>query len=323
MKQLFYIIILLTGFQLLGQNLATTGYNGVTATIGTQEIKVGDQTSIELEITYSATDENIEFPALKDTLTKEIEIVEFGNIDTTFDEDDVTKKMLYQKLTITSWDSGYHVIPPFEFKIGGQSYKTNPLVLNVVDVEISPEQDIKDIKGIIEVPFSITDWLLSKKKTIGLGFLIGVIVVIAMVLYKKYKNRPKAEEEVVVPKEAADIVATRKLEELAQKKLWQSGKVKAYYSELSFILREYLENRYLVHVLELTTDETIALINNGLIKEKQTIQKLESILLLADMAKFAKQQPIGSENEDAYKNALLFLSLTKYVDEPKSESEDA
>lgn len=323
MKQFLYIIILLAGFQLVGQNQATATQNEVTATIGTQDIKIGDQTTIDLEVTFSAAEETLIFPALKDTITKFIEVVEIGNIDTTFDEDDITKKILTQRLTITSWDSGYHVIPPFTFVVGGDTLKTNPLVLNVSSVQITPEQDIKDIKTILEVPFSLTDWLLNHKLPIGLGILVIILIIVAIVLYKKYKNRPVVEKEIVVPKEAADIVATRKLQELSNKKLWQDGQVKAYYSELSFILREYLENRYLVHALELTTDETITLIKSGLISEKETIEKLNSILILADMAKFAKQKPIGSENEDAYKNALLFVSLTKYVDEPKPEEKNA
>jgi hypothetical protein len=323
MKQLFYIVLLLFGFQLLGQNHATISNDDVVATIGTQDIKVGEQTTIDLEVTYSAAEEELIFPALQDTITKFIEIVEIGNIDTTFDEDDVTLKILSQRITITSWDSGYHVIPPFTFVVGGVTLKTNPLVLNVNDVEITEEQDIKDIKTILEVPFSLTDYLLSNKKPIGIGLLILLIIVVAIIMYRRYKNRPVVEEEVIVPKEAADLVATRKLQELSDKKLWQDGKVKAYYSDLSFIIREYIENRYLVHALELTTDETIALINSGLITDKETIKKLEEILLLADMAKFAKQQPIGSENEDAYKNALQFVSLTKYIDEPKTEEDNA
>lgn len=323
MKQFIYIIILLVSFQLVGQNHSTSSYNEVKATIGTKDIKVGEQTTIEFEVSYSAAEENIIFPALKDTLTKNIEVVEFGNIDTTFDEEDITKKLLTQRLIITCWDSGYYVIPPFTFEIGGKAYKTNPLILTVKDVKITEEQDIKDIKSILEVPFSLSDWVLSNKTPIGLIFLVIALLIIAILLFKKYKNRPIKEEVVVVPKEAADLLATRKLSELFDRKLWQGGQIKAYYSELSFILREYLENRYLFHALELTTDETITLINNGLISEKQTIKKLESILILADMAKFAKQKPVGSENDDAYKNALLFVSLTKYIDEPKTEEDNA
>lgn len=293
--------------------------NEVSATIGTQEIKIGEQTTIELEVSYSAAIESLIFPALQDTISKFIDIVEISKIDTIFDPEDVTKKYLNQTITITSWDSGYYVIPPFTFVVGSDTLKTNPLVLNVKNVSVEAQQDIKDIKTIIEVPFSLIDWLLSNKIPISIGLLIVILLILAIVFYRRYKNRPVVEKEVVVPKEAADLVATRKLQELFDKKLWQAGHVKMYYSELSFILREYLENRYLVNALELTTDETITLINSNLIAEKETVKKLHNILILADMAKFAKQQPIGAENEEAYKNALLFVSLTKYVNEPKEE----
>ncbi|KAA3648928.1 MAG: hypothetical protein DWP98_08285 [Bacteroidetes bacterium] len=312
MKRFFYLLLFLISSPLIAQN-------EVSATIGTQEIKIGEQTTIELEVSYSAAIESLIFPALQDTISKFIDIVEISKIDTIFDPEDVTKKYLNQTITITSWDSGYYVIPPFTFVVGSDTLKTNPLVLNVKNVSVEAQQDIKDIKTIIEVPFSLIDWLLSNKIPISIGLLIVILLILAIVFYRRYKNRPVVEKEVVVPKEAADLVATRKLQELFDKKLWQAGHVKMYYSELSFILREYLENRYLVNALELTTDETITLINSNLIAEKETVKKLHNILILADMAKFAKQQPIGAENEEAYKNALLFVSLTKYVNEPKEE----
>ncbi|MCB0803400.1 MAG: hypothetical protein KDB74_09895 [Flavobacteriales bacterium] len=312
MKRFFYLLLFLISSPLIAQN-------EVSATIGTQEIKIGEQTTIELEVSYSAAIESLIFPALQDTISKFIDIVEISKIDTIFDPEDVTKKYLNQTITITSWDSGYYVIPPFTFVVGSDTLKTNPLVLNVKNVSVEAQQDIKDIKTIIEVPFSLIDWLLSNKIPISIGLLIVILLILAIVFYRRYKNRPVVEKEVVVPKEAADLVATRKLQELFDKKLWQAGHVKMYYTELSFILREYLENRYLVNALELTTDETITLINSNLITEKETVKKLHNILILADMAKFAKQQPIGAENEEAYKNALLFVSLTKYVNEPKEE----
>ena len=82
MKQILYILLFLLGIQMQAQN-------DVRATIGSQEIKIGDQTTIDLEVSYSAAEETLIFPALQDTITKFIEIVEVSNIDTTFDEEDI------------------------------------------------------------------------------------------------------------------------------------------------------------------------------------------------------------------------------------------
>lgn len=293
---------------------ASFSSNEVKATIGSQQLKVGDQTTIDLEVFYSAENENIVFPALQDTITKFIEIVTIDDIDTTFDEEDVTKKILHQTLTITSWDTGYHVVPPFEFVVGGDTLKTNPLILNVSDVALDPEQDIKDIKDVQEVPFSLMDYLLARKKEIAIILGILLAIVLAYLFYKKYKNRPMKEETIIVPKEAADVVALRKLDELKAKELWQAGKVKSYYSELSFVVREYLENRYEVNALEQTTDETLLLLHS-VINDQENIKKFGYILQLSDMAKFAKQQPIGSENEQALNFAYAFIESTKFIEQ--------
>lgn len=292
--------------------------NEVKATIGTQQMKVGDQTTIDLEVFYSAENENIIFPALQDTITKFIEIVNIEDIDTTFDEDDVTQKILHQTLTITSWDTGYHVVPPFKFVVGRDTLETNPLVLNITNIDLNPEQDIKDIKDIEDVPFSLLDYLLARKTEIGAIIGILLALVIAYFLYKRFKNRPKSEKEAIVPKEAADILAIRKLDELQEKKLWQNGQVKAFYSELSFIVREYLENRYEVRALEQTTDETLVLLNS-IVDDQESIKKFGFILQLADMAKFAKQQPISSENEQALNYGYAFIEVTKFIESTEEE----
>lgn len=287
------------------------------------EIKIGEQAILEFECRFSAAESEIMMPALKDTITKFVEVIQVSNIDTTFDEDDITTKIFTQRITITSWDSGLHVIPPFEVKIGDQAYESEPLLLIVNTIPIEAEQDIKDIKAILEVPFSLWDWILARKWLLG-GILGGLLLLaIALILYKKYRNRTILEEDTFVPKEAADLVATRKLKELEANKIWQKGKVKAYHSELSFIVREYIENRFELRALEQTTDEIILLMEGVSEVDKPLKAKLHQLLLLADMAKFAKQQPIAAENEEVLKTAYTFVANTKLVaEEPEQSSKN-
>lgn len=288
----------------------STQAQNASALLDHNEIKIGEQTSIELTLRFPAAEKSIMMPALQDTITKFIEVIEVSNIDTTFDEEDITTKIFTQKITITSWDSGMHVIPPFKFVFGNDTLLSEPLLLTVNTIPLQADQDIKDIKDIMEVPFSLMGWILAHKLPIGLTLLAIVLTLVGIILYRKYLNTPKTEEKAFVPKEAADIVANRKLDELKNKKLWQKGDVKEYYSELSYILREYIENRFQLRALELTTDETIALSKGISEIEKREKSKLEQVLMLADMAKFAKQQPIATENEEALKNAYLFIEQT-------------
>lgn len=289
----------------------------VNASLSKKDIRIGEQTTIELVVEFSAAEKAIMMPALKDTISKFIEVIEVSPIDTAFDEEDITKKIFKQSITITSWDSGYHAIPPFEIKVGNDTLKTEALLLSVSGVQLNPQADIKDIKNIMEVPFSLWDWILKYKLWIGLSILLIIIIITAIYFYKKFKNKPAEEKQVFVPKEAADVVALKKLESLKQAKLWQNGKVKDFYVELSFIVREYISNRYQFHALEHTTDEIMGLANRNTNFPEELKKKLHQTLLLADMAKFARQEPLADENETALKNAFYFVKETAVKEEDK------
>lgn len=295
--------------------------NQVSASLDRQEIKIGEQVQLDLRIEYTAGNHQILFPALQDTISKFIEVVEFGPIDTTFDEDDVSQMILEQKIIVTSWDSGYHVIPPFKFIFNSDTLLTKPMMLSVSDVAIQAEQDIKDIKNILEVPFSLTDWLLANKKPLGIGLGLLLLLIALYLAYRRYLKNKAIVKEVEVPKEAADVLAMKKLQELKQKKLWQAGEVKAYYSELSFIIREYLENRYRILALEQSTHEIITSIKTLELIDKENITNLSNFLELADIAKFAKGTPLASENEESLKFAYRFVEQTRFVEEAKEEEE--
>src|SRR5690554_6075502 len=95
-------------------NISQLSSQEVSAYLSNNYIRIGEQTTIELKVEFSAAEKNIEMPVLKDTISKFIEIVDISPIDTSFDEEDITKKIFTQNIVITSWDSGYYAIPPFE-----------------------------------------------------------------------------------------------------------------------------------------------------------------------------------------------------------------
>lgn len=316
MKRLFYILLL---FFAVGQLRAQEA----TAVLGDREIRLGEQTTIELELRFNASEKAIMMPALRDTISKFIEVIHVSQIDTSFDEEDITTKIFNQQITITSWDSGFHAIPPFEFKVGKDTVRTEALLLNVTTVPLDPKADIKDIKNIMEVPFSLWDWILANKLWIGLSIFLIILIIISIYLYKRFKSKPTKEEQAFVPKEAADVVAIKKLENLKQEKLWQSGKIKAYYVELSFIIREYISNRYQFHALEHTTEEIMSLANRNTDFPEDLKKKLHQTLMLADMAKFARQEPLSDENETALKNAFYFVNETAVKEEEKESTNES
>ncbi|HAL82541.1 MAG TPA: hypothetical protein DCO83_10145 [Mucilaginibacter sp.] len=147
--------------------------------------------------------------------------------------------------------------------------------------------------------------------------VIIVLGIIGLIYY--FKRRPKKETviEIARPGLPPHIIAVNKLNELRDKKLWQQGEVKQYHSELTDIIRDYLEKRYLVKTHEKTTGEIFAGLSYLDITEENK-NELRQILLLADLVKFAKEKPLPPDNERSMDSAINFVLKTQRVDLPES-----
>ena len=176
---------------------------------------------------------------------------------------------------------------------------------------------INDIKPIIEVETSIMDYVHY------LYWLIGVLAFLAIgvFIYRKIKAlRKKEVEEIPVPKEdlivikkeEPHIIALRKLKILKENEIWKEGSIKEYQSDLTFIIREYLEGRYQIKALELTSTEILKnLKNEGFDQQLKT--SLQEILTVADLVKFAKANPTEDIHEMFLNQAITFVQQTKSV----------
>ena len=310
MKHIVLLCISLMGMQLSAQE--------VSAVLKDKQIKIGEQTTIELSMRATADGRTVQFPDLLDTISANIEILEVSEIDTAYDEQDISIRILSQTITITSWDSGFHAVPPFVFFLGDQQIASEADLLEVISVPLAAEADIKDIKKIMEVPFSLWDWILVHKYWFLGGLALIILMILAWMLIKRF-NKQSAEEQVVVPKEKADVLAIRQLQELESAALWQNSKINQYYTQLSHILREYLENRFQLSALEKTTDEIEMLLKYHKEVEAKYREQFIGLMQRCDMAKFAKQEPLASENKEAMKFAYRFVEDTKMVIEEKSD----
>jgi hypothetical protein len=122
------------------------------------------------------------------------------------------------------------------------------------------------------------------------------------------------------PKEPAHIIALRELDRIKQEKLWQQGKTKQFYSEITETLRKYIEDRYGIPAMEQTSDETLDSFKyrRDLLKEK-TLENLSRILKLADLVKFAKYRTTPDDDNMTLVNAYFFVNDTK-PEEKKPEA---
>lgn len=299
------------------------------ALLDSNRILIGDQVRLHLEVDFPV-DAKIHFPNLYDSIAPFVEIVQRLPLDTA--KADNNRKRLYQEYIITSFDSGIHVIPPFLFtytKNGiTDSVKSNSLFLYVytlpkLDSLMKALKGPIDIKPPIEAPITfkeVAPWIMGGLLAIGLIFLI-------LYSLRRVKNNKGFFNIPQKPKEPAHIIALRELDKIKEEKIWQQGKTKLYYSELTNILRQYIENRFEIQALEMTTDETISAFKyrRSLVDEK-TFENLRKLLTNADLVKFAKYEPLPDENNMALVDSYFFINQTKVVEvieagKPEDDSE--
>lgn len=297
-----------------------------TAVLDSSNIQIGQQVKLKLSIQYKVDNGKqikIVWPEFTDTIRKEIEIVRQTPIDTIIpDSTNLFQFVQTKTLLITSFDSGYWAISPFKFIINNDSsgIYTEPLLLQVNTIQVDTTLAIKDIKGIYNESYSWIDWIKDNIYLVY-GILAGILVVLLIIYLtiKYYKNKPHVVI-VEAPKVPAHIIAFEKLEKLKSEKLWQEGKLKLYHITLSEIIREYIENRFKIQALEQTTDEIIYGFRNVAIDDESK-SKLKQVLVLSDLVKFAKEQPLPNENEMCLMNAFDFVKGTmKEENNNKQES---
>jgi hypothetical protein len=148
-----------------------------------------------------------------------------------------------------------------------------------------------------------------------LPYLLAGTALLILAYFLIYSLRRKKRDEPIIrkirPSEPAHIIALRDLDKLKSEKIWQQDKIKLYYTRLTEILRVYIENRYGILAMEQTSNETLQSLLESGFNDNNLFEKLKEILLLADLAKFAKAKPLASENETAMLSSYIFVNETK------------
>jgi hypothetical protein len=287
------------------------------ALLDSNRILIGDQVRIHLEVEYPANFK-IHFPNPADSLAEFVEIVERLPLDSVSVSND--RKKLYQEFIITSFDSGVHSIPPFLFtyNLNGKidSVKSNPLLLYVYTL---PKLDslMKALKGPIDIKPPIEAPIIFKEIAPWIMGSLLVLAFIFLILYslRRRKNNKGFFTLPQKPKEPAHVIALRGLDRIKEEKIWQHGKIKLYYSEITEVLRQYIENRFDIQAMEMTTDETVSVFKyrRSLVDEK-SFENLKKILTLADLVKFAKYEPLPDDNNMVLVDSYFFVNQTKLVE---------
>lgn len=312
MKQKFIVVIILfilIPFLLHGQSFKAT------AKLDSTNILIGDYLKVHLEV-VTPKGTPVIFPQINAKVIEEAQYpfdwIESSKIDTTYTS---LEQILKQTITITAFDSGSYVFPSLPvFSIDSTLLaQTDPLSFTVTTIPVDTTAAYKDIKGNLTTPLTLHElWLYFKKY----GFLFLVIsLLISAILYlfvkylKSKKKTKNAEIIKVKPKEKPHIIALNELEKLRHKKLWEQGKVKEYYSELTEIIRIYLEGRWEIYAMEMVSSEIIEALREIHVLDGD-INSLVKMFSISDLVKFAKWDPLPTDHDMAFKSAKEFIEKT-------------
>lgn len=311
-KRITIFLFLLSTFQgavLYAQNIT------VTAKIDSTQIWIGQQTKLTFELSQQP-DQHVESPIFSDVIISGLEIVERLKPDTVSTPDGhIDINMSY---VVTAFEDTLLLIPPFPFVAGDDTIWSRALSIKVIQPFLidTTQLQITDIKSVFSPKFNLLYFL---KKLIpwllGLVVVSGLIFLIIMYLKKK----PGAVQEPVEPELPPHELALMKLEKIKHEKLWQQNRHKEYHSELTDVLREYIEGTFQVPAMEMTSDEILSQLNFLRIENKAVYGILQQILHLADLIKFAKWNVGPDEHELSLTNAFLFVNQTKIEEEKKED----
>ena len=261
-----------------------SSFSQVSSAIDSTSIKIGAQITYHIQVETDTTS-LVVFP--EGQTFSPLEMIESYKIDTLKKKD---KYNLIKKYGLTQFDSGSYTIPRQKIVIGDKTFFTDSLKVEIRNVVVDTTQGLYDIKPIIGVEKSSSNWW----KYILLSLLI--IAAIAFLLFWFiWRKKPLTEDEKIAllpPYDRAKL-ALRKLDDSSY---LENENLKDYYSDLTFIIRKYLDEKVYDKALESTTDELITRLNtlkqaNQVDLSKEDIQNIESILKRADLVKFAKSAP--------------------------------
>ncbi|MEL4306832.1 hypothetical protein JMA43_01890 [Joostella sp. CR20] len=257
----------------------------VKSSVDSTSIKIGEQIHFTFEVAADTTAQVI-FPDGQTFMP--LEVVEALPTDTLINQD---KFNLIKKYALTQFDSGTYTLPRQQVMINNKPYFTDSLQIEVRTVVVdTTKQKMYDIKGLAQVEKPMGDWW----KWLLIGLLIAAIVG-GLLYWFVFRSKPLTEDEKIALLPPYDR-ALAELKKLDESKYIIQSEYKEYYSELTNIVRSYLEEDVHISALESTTDELITkmemLRDAGSLKiDEDTIKQFKNVLQTADLVKFAKSTP--------------------------------
>ena len=303
-----YVLFLMALFALMGglkaQNVEVEGK------VESKDVQVGKPFTLDLslKVPYGWFVEWNDFAI--DTLSEQIDIIKRSEVERTADAD--SNVIVKQQLTLMTFDTGQIQVPAvgltyaklFDDPMRMQTY-TDPINLYSTTITVDTTMAYKPIVEPIAAPVQMKEvypWILA--------VLLLALAIFGIWYWRKHRKlKVDADGNIIHgPIIPPYDKAVGDLKKLREEKIWQSGKVKEYFSSLTDIAREYIEGQFGVNAVEMTTDDILEEIK-PLRFPKETYDKLKDTMEVADLVKFAKYSASTLESDTA------LSSMTEFVNE--------
>jgi len=288
----------------------------VDSQVDKSKITIGDLITYSVVVRYSP-EIVVTSPELGENLGR-FEIRDFQIHDPVRENGLTVERIDY---VISTFDTGAFEIPPltFFYQLPEDStrheLKTQPLKIEVESLKPSEAGDIRDVKDPLELPRDFTKILIWSAVVAGL-----LLLAVGLYVWHRRRSGKQLLPGKVEPPKPAHEVALDALRALQESDLLASGAVKAYYVRVSEIIRQYIEGRYFVPALELTTYELMFKLQQAEINPQET-ELIGDFLEKCDLVKFAKYRPGDDENREILDRAFEIVDATKLIyDQAESET---
>ena len=287
------------------------------ASLKSSTIVMGDTTTLHVEVVLPKTTVSMFGLEMKDSLSSKVELGDLVKGDTI--EVDQSHVRIVNDWIVQAYDSGKWEINPV-FALSADTIRYDKaLELNVKVVKVDEKGDIKDFAPIIDPNRKLLDYVPSWMSDYWWAWLLLLIAIAALVVYLKWWRKGKNPFKIEKKRKPAYEEAVERLQLLKAQQLWQKGQEKDYYTGLTDILREYIDRRFGINAVEMTSTQIMESLKNNP-ETKLVNDQLNEILAIADFVKFAGQHPLADDNERSFQRAENFVESTKPA--PESESKE-
>ena len=278
------------------------------------QILIGQQTVLHLKATVGKSDKVV-LPSFKpqQQITPGVEVVEQSQGDTSHVGDRMEVSRDY---TLTSFDERVYAIPALNVKVNGKNYHGNQLALKVLTVPVDtvhPNQFYPP-KDVQNNPFLWSEW----STLFWLSLLM--LIICGAWIYLRYRlkhNKPIITHIRIVKRVPAHEKALNEINVIKQQHVENQETQKAYYTQLTNTIREYIVNRFGFNAMEMTSAEIIDRLRAS--GDQKMIDELKELFQTADLVKFAKYETLVNENDANLVNAINFIDQTKTDEKPTEE----